>query len=146
MVMMMLCGLSLVYFIILQLVMNLYSLFLYLEKPPVEIKEKYTYVFSNWTSQSIEKLTNDTFPFTLGQITDVFESFEYPWEFDRTLLVLSGPLNVCQFVLVIGEMRLNRRIPSFLTPETYVASAWASATGTAAIVPRQLRLLHRARQ
>lgn len=65
-VMVLLCGLALIYFIILQSTVNLYSLLLHVERG------NRTYVFFNWTSQSIEKLSNNTFPFPLGQIKYVF--------------------------------------------------------------------------
>lgn len=61
-VMALLCFVPVTYFIILQLVVNLYSFLLYLESPLVKITENCAYVVFNWTSQSIEKLPN-TFPF-----------------------------------------------------------------------------------
>ena len=130
MVMMILCGLSLVYFIILQPLMNFYSLLLYLEKPPGEIKEQYGSVFANWSSESLERLTNNTFVFSLGQFANVLESFEYPWSFDRTVMVLSGLLNVCQFVLLLREMAFNRRFASLCCPEICGASSEALAKST----------------
>ncbi|XP_064908839.1 uncharacterized protein LOC135578570 [Columba livia] len=129
-VMMMLCGLSLVYFIILQPLMNFYSLLLYLEKPPGEIKEQYGSVFANWLSESLERLTNNTFGFLLGQFANVLESFEYPWSFDRTVMVLSGLLNVCQFVLLLREMAFNRRFASLCCPEICGVSSEALAKST----------------
>lgn len=76
-------------------------------------------------SQAIEELSNHTFPFSLGRSMDVFENLEYPWGFDRTLLVLPGLLNVCQFLLVITLFKEIRLIRTAATaaPVTDVASA-----------------------
>lgn len=74
------------------------------------------------------------FPFPLGLISTAFKNFEYPWAVLTTMLILSGLLNVFQFLVLLRVKHRYRcgccaaaTAPAAGTP----AATQNSATGTA---------------
>lgn len=118
-----LCGLAVVYFMVVQPIMSFYSFLLYLERPPGELNS--SYVFAKWASESWESMTQHTSPFSFEPIPDVFEHLEYSWSFERTIILISVLTNILVFIHLLGEIRLNRRLVYVLINESCTVSGEA---------------------